>query len=95
MIEIDEQNQINQSQLLYYGALVTQLPNIILALDLVSDDISELESIEPQTKVMLDLALTNLSKLSTEHTKYFNDLEQVYQKQKKRTTRRVRATKKA
>lgn len=69
---------INQSQLLYYGSLVTQLPNIILSLDMVSDDISELENIQPQTKVMLELALTNLSKINTEHTKFFYELEDIY-----------------
>lgn len=78
---------MDNAQLLYsYGVLVSQLPTIISALDLVSDELEEVGETNLNTTVKLELALSNLSHLHSKHSELYDTFEHLHNKEQAKRT---------
>ncbi|HEL1828362.1 TPA: hypothetical protein TXZ04_000960 [Streptococcus suis] len=74
---------MDNTHLLYsYGALVSQLPTIISALDLVSDELEEAGETNFNITVKLELALSNLSHLHSKHRELYDTFEDIYNEER-------------
>lgn len=74
---------MDNTHLLYsYGALVSQLPTIISALDLVSDELGEVGKTNLNTIVKLELAQSNLSLLYSKHRDLYDMFEGIYNEER-------------
>ncbi|MFI3615714.1 hypothetical protein [Streptococcus uberis] len=74
---------MDNTHLLYsYGVLVSQLPTIISALDLVSDELEEVGETNLNTTIKLELALSNLSHLNSKHRDLYDTFEDIYNEER-------------
>ena len=74
---------MDNTHLLYsYGALVSQSPTIISALDLVSDELGEVGKTNLNTIVKLELVQSNLSLLYSKHRDLYDMFEGIYNEER-------------
>ncbi|MFI3060037.1 hypothetical protein [Streptococcus suis] len=74
---------MDNTHILYsYGALVSQLPTIISALDLVSDELEGVGETNFNITIKLELALSNLSLLHSKHRELYDMFEDIYNEER-------------